>query len=177
MILQYKMSCTFTISFVGGYYPTCGGFNTILATPMKHVGLKCWFKGSTTASFSRYPYFSVFHLLLSADLPSSPTDVEFTVFTVIDGTASLMSIITSWSVDECLNCTQPLGYIVTCCVPGSELTTTVWKSDIAGLDPIQVEIAGVDPATRYVCKVAAFNMYGIGHSGSNIFVDTPEAGN
>lgn len=119
-----------------------------------------------------------FHLLLSADVPSSPTDVEFTVFTVSDGTAApLISITASWSVNECLNCTEPLGYIVTCCVPGSELTTTVWKSDIAGLDPIQVEITGVRPATRYVCKVAAFNMYGIGHSGSNIFVDTPETGN
>lgn len=144
---------------------------------MKQVGLKCWFKDSTT------DFKDIFILVcvrvpltsLSADLPSSPTDVEFTVFT--DGTASMMSIIASWSVSECLNCTQPLGYIVTCCVPGSELTTTVWKSDIAGFDPIQVEITGVNPATRYVCKVAAFNMYGVGHSGSNIFVDTPEAGN
>ena len=68
------------------------------------------------------------------------------------------------------------GYVVTCCKPGSEISTTVWKSDMEALDWIGVEITGVDPATRYVCKVAAFNAYGVGNSGSNIFVNTPEAG-
>ena len=109
--------------------------------------------------------------------PSPPADVHFMVSSSTD--THSQSIAAKWSVPDCRqdsSCNEPQGYIVTCCVPGSELSTTVWKSDTEKMDPIQVKITGVSPATRYVCKVAAFNMYGVGNTGSNIFVDTPESG-
>ena len=50
------------------------------------------------------------------------------------------------------------------------------ESDIAGRDPISVDVTGLSPATQYVCKVAAFNGNGVGNSGSNVFVETLDAG-
>ena len=105
-------------------------------------------------------------------VPSPPTDVQFTA-------ASAGLITASWTVNDCRdnpNCVMTHGYVATCCMPGSEISTTVWQSDMESVDPIRVEITGVNPATRYVCKVAAFNAYGVGNTGSNIFVSTPEAG-
>ena len=52
----------------------------------------------------------------------------------------------------------------------------IWQSEIGESDMVEVEVVGVRPHTSYVCKVAAFNKYGRGNSGSNGFVDTPESG-
>ena len=105
--------------------------------------------------------------------PSPPANVRFNA---VANSRGAPVITASWSDRD--RCTGPCGYIVTCCIPGAgiEINTTVWDSDLAGLDPIRVNVTGVDPATRYVCKVASFNAHGIGSTGSNVGVETMEIG-
>ena len=114
-----------------------------------------------------------------SSVPSAPNSVQMTPSYNLDDGAVITA---SWSMNdycrEQLNCLVPWGYIVTCCIPGEgiEIGTTVWESDIADQEPIKVNVTGVNPATQYVCKVASFNAYGIGNSGSNVFVSTLDAG-
>ena len=109
-------------------------------------------------------------------VPSPPSDIQFAV----SSTERVPVITASWSPLNCRsnppNCIEPLGYIMTCSAAESKLSTTVWLSERVELDPIRVNITGATPATRYVCKIASFNAYGVGSTGSTIFVDTPESG-
>lgn len=112
---------------------------------------------------------------MSGSLPMPPANVQFTVSS--DGYEGVITAI--WRPINCRgnpNCTEPDGYVITCCLAESEISTTVWRSQIMEMDPFKVNITGAHPATQYVCKVASFNAYGVGNSGSTIFVDTPEAG-
>ena len=52
----------------------------------------------------------------------------------------------------------------------------IWQSEIGESNTVETEIQKAQPFTTYVCKVAAFNTYGIGIFGSNNIVETPESG-
>ena len=107
-------------------------------------------------------------------MPSPPTNVHFTVTSDERGAPIITA---TWNREEW--CNRSCGYVVTCCIPGQgiEINTTVWASKLAAnTDSIRVNVTGINPATRYVCKVAAFNANGIGNTGSNVFVETMEIG-
>ena len=108
-----------------------------------------------------------------SSMPSPPTNVYFTATS--DGRGAPL-IRATWSRESW--CNGSCGYVVTCCIPGQgiEINTTVWESKLPHSETIRVNVTGVNPATRYVCKVAAFNAYGIGNTGSNVFVETMEIG-
>ena len=110
-------------------------------------------------------------VILSA--PGPPTNVRFSLHSDSRGAPVITG---TWSDED--RCVLPCGYVVTCCIPGAgvEINTTVWESELAHLDPIRVNVTGVDPATQYVCKVASFNAHGLGSTGSNVFVETMEIG-
>ena len=55
----------------------------------------------------------------------------------------------------------------------------IWQSEIIGdseSDIVLSDVGGALPFTMYVCKVASFNTYGVGFSGSRDFVTNSGVG-
>lgn len=108
-----------------------------------------------------------------SSVPSPPTNVNFIPTTDARGAPLITA---TWRRESW--CNRTCGYVVTCCIPGQgiEINTTVWGAKLPNSDSIRVNVTGVNPGTGYVCKVAAFNVHGIGNTGSNVFVETMEIG-